>query len=49
MVSAITPSANFTKLGNVLIVFAIALLAMWVANNYSTIGNFVQKKTAVAA
>lgn len=37
----IAPSPSFTKIGNIVIVLLIALAAIYLANNYSTIGNFV--------
>jgi len=43
---AVIPSPSFTKIGNILIIFAIALVAMYVANNYSAIGSWVSKKEA---
>lgn len=41
-----TPSASVTKIGSILVIFAVALLAIYVANNYNLIGSWTAKKAA---
>jgi len=40
----ITPSPNVTKLGSLLVIFLIALLAVWMVNNVVAIGKLTAKR-----
>ncbi len=42
----VTPSPAVTKIGSLLIIFAIALLAIWAVNNYAALGKWTAKKAA---
>lgn len=42
----IAPSANVTKLGSLLLIFVIALLAVWAANNINMLSKITAKKVA---
>ncbi len=42
----ITPSPAVTKIGSLLVVFAVALLAIWAVNNWATLGKWTAKKAA---
>jgi hypothetical protein len=42
----IAPSANVTKLGSLLVIFVIALLAVWAANNIAMLNRVTAKKVA---
>lgn len=45
----ITPSPAITKLGSIAVIFVIAVLAIWAANNWGWLGKRVAPKTAPAA
>ncbi len=42
----ITPSPAITKIGSLLIIFAVALLAIYAVNNFSVLGEWTAKKAA---
>jgi hypothetical protein len=46
MAMEITPSPAVTRIGSLLIVFLVALLAIWAANNFANIGKYTAKKAA---
>lgn len=40
----LTPSANVTKIGSLLVIFLIALLAVWMVNNVAAVGRLTAKR-----
>jgi hypothetical protein len=42
----IAPSSNVTKIGSLLLIFAVALLAVWVVNNVAFVGKLTARRTA---
>lgn len=42
----LTPSAGMTKIGSLLVIFVIAMLAIYAVNNFASLGKIVAKKTA---
>jgi flagellar biogenesis protein FliO len=42
----VTPSPAVTKFGSLLIVFLVALAAIWAVNNFQALSNITQKKAA---
>lgn len=42
----LAPSAGMTKIGSLLIIFVIAMLAIYAVNNFASLGKIVAKKTA---
>lgn len=45
----LAPSSSVTRIGSIAIIFAVALVAIYVANNFSMFGNIVSKKNAPSA
>lgn len=43
------PTANFTKIGNILLILLIALAAIWLANNIGFFGKAVSRRTTTTA
>jgi hypothetical protein len=44
----LSPSPNITKLGSLLVIFVIAVLAVWAANNLTFLTNLTAKKVKTA-
>lgn len=42
----LAPSESVTKIGSLALVFLIALLAIWAANQFATLTKLVSKKAA---
>lgn len=45
----VTPSPAVTKVGSLVVIFIVALLAVWAINNNATLARWVAKKNGATA